>query len=279
MNQPIVLVTGCSKGGIGYALCEQFAKSGCRVFATARRLAALDGLEAFGCDKLELDITNAESIKATFEKIIEEAGHIDILVNNAGTPAVGALLDIEYDKVRACIDTNVIGTLSMCRVVGRHMADRGSGKIVNVGSVVGYASTPWAGIYALSKAAVHAMTDSLRLELKPFGIQVIVVAPGAIRSNIGVAGTETINIPPDSLYKKVSTYIYKRATMSQGPDSTPNTVFAAHVVGQVLRRDPPRYITFGAKSFAFVLFYYLPHFVKDYVMSKLFGINELKKLQ
>lgn len=104
-------------------------------------------------------------------------------------------MEIDLDMARKCVETNVFGTLAMCRAVGKHMAERGSGKIANVGSVVGYCSTPWAGIYALSKAAVHSMTDALRLELEPFGVQVVLVAPGSIKSNFGHAATGTVSIP------------------------------------------------------------------------------------
>lgn len=109
--------------------------------------------------------------------------------------AVGALMDIDLQLAHQCVNTNVFGTLAMSKAVALHMAKQGSGKIVNVGSVVGYVSTPWAGIYALSKAAVHSMSDTLRLELKPFGIQVVVVAPGAIQSNFGNAGAKIVNVP------------------------------------------------------------------------------------
>lgn len=109
--------------------------------------------------------------------------------------AVGALMDIDLKVAQQCVNTNVFGTLAMSKAVAAHMAKKGSGKIVNIGSVVGYVSTPWAGIYALSKAAVHSMSDTLRLELKPFGIQVVVVAPGAIKSNFGSAGAKTVNVP------------------------------------------------------------------------------------
>lgn len=109
--------------------------------------------------------------------------------------AVGALMDIDLEVAHQCVNTNVFGTLAMSKAVAAHMAKKGSGKIVNIGSVVGYVSTPWAGIYALSKAAVHSMSDTLRLELKPFGIQVVVVAPGAIKSNFGSAGAKTVNVP------------------------------------------------------------------------------------
>ena len=108
---------------------------------------------------------------------------------------VGALLDIDLDTARKCVEVNVFGLLAMSRAVAKHMVKRGSGKIANVGSIVGYASTPWAGIYAMSKAAVHSLTDTLRMELAPFGIQAVVIAPGSIQSNFGKNSTNMVSIP------------------------------------------------------------------------------------
>ena len=108
---------------------------------------------------------------------------------------VGPLLDIDLDTARKCVEVNVFGLLAMSRAVAKHMVKRGSGKIANVGSIVGYASTPWAGIYAMSKAAVHSLTDTLRMELAPFGIQAVVIAPGSIKSNFGKNSTNMVSIP------------------------------------------------------------------------------------
>ncbi|ORZ25675.1 hypothetical protein BCR42DRAFT_400647 [Absidia repens] len=278
MIAPVVLVTGCTEGGIGYELCKTFSKQGCRVFATARRIESMKGLEDSNCTKLVLDVTNLDSINECFQKVIDEAGHIDILVNNAGAPAVGALLDVDYKVAHTCIETNVFGVLSVCRVVGRHMAERGSGKIVNVGSIVGYAGTPWAGIYSISKAAVHSMSDVLRLELKPFNVHVTVVAPGSITSNFGNASTKTVNIPENSLYKSVTNFIFARANMSQGDSATPTHVFAEKVVKGILVPKPKSYITVGTNSITFLILYYLPYWIKDAVLGKRLGVNQVKTL-
>ncbi|KAI7891884.1 uncharacterized protein EV154DRAFT_587456 [Mucor mucedo] len=276
MAKQVILITGCSKGGIGYALAKTFAQQGNHVIATTRNIDALEGLEAYGCEKEALDINSQESINAVTQKIIDSVGQIDVLINNAGAPAVGALLDIDLDTAQQCYNTNVFGTLKLIRAVAPHMAKKGKGKIVNVGSVVGYSSTPWAGIYASSKAAVHSMSDTLRLELKPFGIEVVVVAPGAITSNFGNAGAKLVTVPEDSLYISVAKFIIARATLSQGPGSTPNEVFATHVVKRVLQPVSPRYITFGATSWIFLFLYYLPFFVKDFIFYKKFGLNLVK---
>ncbi|KAI8343106.1 hypothetical protein BC941DRAFT_410435 [Chlamydoabsidia padenii] len=275
MPSPVVLVTGCTKGGIGYELCKKFARRGCRVYATARKIENMDGLKEHNCTLLTLDVTQQDSINECVKRIVSEAGQIDILVNNAGAPAVGPLLEVDYDVAHRCIETNVFGVLSMCRVVGKLMANQGSGKIVNVGSIVGYAGTAWAGIYSMSKAAVHSMSDVLRLELKPFGVHVTVVAPGSITSNFGTASTQTVSIPEDSLYASVAKYIYARANMSQA-SSMPTDVFATKVVDGILVPQPASYITVGTNSWSFLLLYYMPYQIKDYILGKKLGVNEVK---
>ncbi|KAL0143537.1 hypothetical protein V8B55DRAFT_1432825 [Mucor lusitanicus] len=279
MTKQIVLITGCSKGGIGYALSQKFAQEGHHVIATTRNVDALEGLEgAFAIfnNREALDINDQDSINTVVQKVIDRVGRIDVLINNAGAPAVGALMDIDLQVAHQCVNTNVFGTLAMSRAVAIHMAKQGSGKIVNIGSVVGYVSTPWAGIYALSKAAVHSMSDTLRLELKPFGIQVVVVAPGAIKSNFGNAGAKIVNVPEDSLYTSVAKFIIARANMSQSAGNTPNEVFARHVVKKITQPVSPKYITYGATSWVFLLFYYLPFFIKDLIFYRKFGLNQLK---
>ncbi|KAG2177251.1 hypothetical protein INT43_007908 [Umbelopsis isabellina] len=275
-EKKVVVVTGCSQGGIGYNLCEQFAAQGCRVFATARRIEAMSGLEAFGCEKVKLDVTDEASIKAAFEEIYAKAGHVDILVNNAGAHAIGALLDTDMKMARRCLDVNIFGTLGVCKEVGRRMAERRSGTIVNIGSVVGYVATPWAGIYCLSKAAIHSMTDALRMELAPFGVHAMVVAPGSIKSNIGDVATASISLPEDSLFTRFRKSIETRATSSQAPGCTPTDVFAKNVVNAVMKPRPRNYFTYGRLSTIFLIFYHLPAWLKDTILSRMLGVSKVK---
>ncbi|GAA5794757.1 hypothetical protein HPULCUR_000103 [Helicostylum pulchrum] len=259
-------------------MSEKFLKEGHTVIATSLEIESLKSLaEVYDrCERESIDINDEESISETVEKVVDKFGRIDILINNAGVPAVGALLDIDLETAQRCVNTNVFGTLKVSKIVGLHMAKRGKGKIVNIGSVMGYASTPWAGIYALSKAATHSMSDTLRMELKPFGVQVIVVAPGAIKSNFATAGAKLVHVPEDSLYISVSKYIIGRASASHAPGSTSTDKFAAHVVKKILDPVSPKYITFGQSSWLFFVFYYLPVFIRDFVLSKMFGVGMIR---
>lgn len=133
--------------------------------------------------------------------IVQLEGRIDILINNAGLPCPGAVLDQTPEKMRLVFETNVISVLYLCQTVAPYMnSQQRKGKIINIGSIVSDAPTPFAGIYCASKCAIAAITDVLRQELYPFGIQVCLVQPGAIQSNIGKNGIGSIILPhPDSL--------------------------------------------------------------------------------
>ncbi|KAI7864910.1 hypothetical protein BDF14DRAFT_1997469 [Spinellus fusiger] len=246
MSKPIVLVTGCTEGGIGYDLCKKFVKEGCNVFAAVRKAKSAGDLTEHGCTIVEIDVSNKDSVKNAVNNIIERVGHIDVLVNNSGCAAQGALLDIEDEVIGRCIDTNILGLLYMCRAVGYHMARRNKGTIVNIGSILGYAAIPWAGIYSMSKAAVHSLTDALRLELKPFGVNVVLVAPGAVASRFLDNSAPYINIPDD---------------------------FAKYIVPRVLRKSPSSYITYGSYSFSGLILYYIPVSLRDFLLRKNFGLG------
>ncbi|BAT18237.1 Os12g0633800 [Oryza sativa Japonica Group] len=182
-EMPVVLITGCANGGIGYEYCKAFASLGCRVVATdvPDRVPDLAGLDA---DHLPLDVTSDESVEGAVARVLAEHGRVDVLVNNAGIGCTGPLAELRGEAVRRAMDVNFLGQLRMVRAVAPHMASRRSGRVVNVGSVVGTAATPWAGPYCASKAAVHAATDALRVELRPFGVHVVKVVPrrGEVRA-------------------------------------------------------------------------------------------------
>ncbi|ORX61924.1 NAD(P)-binding protein [Hesseltinella vesiculosa] len=277
MVQQVVLVTGCTRGGIGYYISKSFAKRGYKVYATARRIDSMEGLEE--CEKLVLDVLQTEQINAVVKEIIDKEGRIDVLFNNAGSPMVAPLADLPRENASRCLDINVLGPLMLARAVAPHMAKQGSGKIVNVGSVAGYNGLPFAGMYAASKAALHAMSDVLRMELAPFGIYVTVVAPGAIRSNIGANSEQSMVLPSTSLYQSAAEYVRRRAVFSQGSSSTPTDVFAEIVVNKVVRRRPPRYITAGTGAWIALILYYVPCFIKDFLLSKKFGLDHVKAIK
>ncbi|KAK2356759.1 secoisolariciresinol dehydrogenase [Trifolium repens] len=275
-DKKIVLVTGCAIGGIGYEYCKAFAEKNCRVIASdiSTRMKDMSDLESDdNIETLELDVSSHQSATSVVDAIISKHGRIDILINNAGIGNTGPLAELPLDTIRKTWEINTLGQLRMVQQVVPHMAMKKSGTIVNVGSVVGNISTPWAGSYCASKSGVHAMTNSLRLELKPFGINVVLVLPGSVRSNLGKANLEKLSDYDWKLYKDFKEVIAERARASQGEKATDGRVFARHVVNKVLATKPPKQIVFGHMTGLFSLLSWSPLWVRDMFFSSRFGLK------
>jgi len=255
----VVLVTGCSTGGIGYSLCEEFAQQGCKVYATSRRVETIaDFAEGSNIEKLALDVNSDESVVKVLDHILEEDGKIDVLVNNAGVVAAGPVVEVPIEDVKRVFETNTFAILRLCKAVVPSMAQRRSGTIVNIGSIVGEIPTPWNGIYCASKAAVTSISELLFMELKPLNISVLHVAPGAVRSNIANNGMARFSLAPDTLYGDYLANIIARINISQGPHSMPGADFAKRVVTNALCKNPPRYMVLGGLTSWFSFFKWLP---------------------
>ncbi|KAK4585272.1 hypothetical protein RGQ29_022794 [Quercus rubra] len=268
-GKEVVLITGCSAGGIGHALARAFAAKNCQVVATSRSKVSMGDLEQDPRFFLqELDVLSHDSVQRVVSTVVEKYGHIDVLVNNAGVQCVGPLAEIPLSALQRTFDTNVYGPMRLVQAVVPHMASRRKGKIVNVGSIAALAPGPWAGVYTSSKAALHALTDTLRLELRHFGIDVINVAPGAITSNIGNAVIANYSQMPEwKLYKPFEAAIRARAHFSQGTKSTPSEEFAKKTVAAVLKKNPPAWFSSGHLSTAMAVMYHLPLFIRDFIIK------------
>ena len=276
--QKVVLITGCSSG-IGAALAREFAKRGHQVYATARRREALAALEADGIHCLALDVNDDTSIAAAFDAVTREAGHLDLLVNNAGFSQVGAVVDLTREDLRRQYETNVIAPVAVTRqalpLLRATVTLGGSAVVANVGSIVGLFTTPFAAAYCSSKAAVHSVTDALRMELAPFGIRVVSIQPGGIRSSFGEHAEAAIRLPDNSIYKAVERGIRARAQAGQ-QGATPAEEFVVPVADSLLRDPPPRVIRGGANSVRLPLLKrLLPAAMFDAKLSKIFGLDGL----
>jgi NAD(P)-dependent dehydrogenase (short-subunit alcohol dehydrogenase family) len=186
MPSTAVLITGCSSG-IGRATATHLAQRGHTVYASARRLDAIADLEADGCRLLELDVTDEASMSAAVATVEAEQGAVGALINNAGYSQSGAIESVPLDDVRRQFETNVFGLVRMCQLVLPKMRAQCSGRIVNVSSIGGTLVFPGGGIYHATKFAVEALSDALRFEVKGFGVQVVVVEPGIIRTGFADA--------------------------------------------------------------------------------------------
>jgi NAD(P)-dependent dehydrogenase (short-subunit alcohol dehydrogenase family) len=275
MNEKkVVLISGCSSG-IGRALALEFHTRGCRVFATARKKVDLAELNGLGLDTVVLDVTDSSSVYTCIDRVLEKAGRIDILVNNAGYGLMGPVTEIPTEDLRLQFETNVLGLAAMIRKAAPDMIERGSGLIVNMSSVSGITATPFAGPYCASKAAVNLLSDSLRMELAPFGVKVITVQPGAIQSKFGDTAGRDMDRFRKSVYQPIFDYIKGRARTSQ-EKPTPVSEFAAELVTILLKKNPPPVIRIGNESFLLPLLKKLPVKMLDRILSKKFGLTRLE---
>jgi short-subunit dehydrogenase len=172
-----VLITGCSSG-IGKAAAQQLGVAGYTVYATARRPETLAGLVEFGCHTLELDVDDEKSMAAA----VSEVGPVDVLINNAGYGLYGPVEQVGIDEVRRQFETNVFGLTRLTQLVLPAMRDQRRGRILNVSSMGGRITLPGGAFYHASKYAVEAISDALRLEVRPFGIDVVLIEPGVVRT-------------------------------------------------------------------------------------------------
>lgn len=174
INAKVALVTGASSG-IGEATAERLAKAGYRVYGTSRR-GAQAGQRPF--EMLSLDVTSDESVEAAVGEVIRREGRIDLLVNNAGFGVAPAgAEESSIDQARSIFDTNFFGLIRMTRAVVPHMRRQGSGRIINIGSVLGFVPMPYGALYAATKHAVEGYSESLDHELRTRGIRVSVIEP------------------------------------------------------------------------------------------------------
>lgn len=199
-----VLVTGAS-AGIGKATVELFLQTGYKVYAAARRIEKMDDLKVLGAIPVQMDVTDNNSMEAGIGKINQESGGVDILINNAGYGSLGSVEEVSIDEAKRQFEVNIFGLARLTQLVAPHMREMKWGKIVNISSVGGKIYEPLGGWYHATKFALEGLSDCMRLELKGFGIDVIVVQPGPIRSEWGdIASDNLIKTSGKGPYKKIA---------------------------------------------------------------------------
>ncbi|PKA69192.1 short-subunit dehydrogenase [Pseudomonas baetica] len=270
---PVALITGCSSG-IGRALADAFKTAGFEVWATARKAEDVAALAAAGFTAIQLDVNDGAALEQLGERINQQHGSLDVLINNAGYGAMGPLLDGGVSAMQRQFETNVFSIVGVTRALFPVLR-RAKGLVVNIGSVSGVLVTPFAGAYCASKAAVHALSDALRMELAPFGIRVMEVQPGAIQSsfakNAGHEAEQLIN--EQSPWFPLREGIRARAKASQDKP-TPALEFAAVLLKAVQQSKPPRLIRIGNGSRALpLLATLLPKGLLESTLMKRFGLR------
>jgi NAD(P)-dependent dehydrogenase (short-subunit alcohol dehydrogenase family) len=188
-----VLITGCSSG-IGHATAEHLAARDWTVYASARRTESIQDLAERGCRTLALDVTDEDSMRAAVAAVEAAEGAVGALVNNAGYSQSGAIETLPLDRLRAQFETNVFGLIRMCQLVLPGMRRQGGGRIVNVSSMGGRLTFPGGGAYHGTKHAVEALSDALRFEVRGFGVDVILIEPGLIKTRFGETAVGSIDV-------------------------------------------------------------------------------------
>lgn len=270
---PVTLITGCSSG-IGRALAERFRQAGHEVWATARKAEDVAALAAAGFTAVQLDVNDGHALQHLAERIERQPAGLDILINNAGYGAMGPVLDGGVEAMQRQFETNVFSIVGVTRALLPALR-RNRGLVVNVGSVSGVLVTPFAGAYCASKAAVHALSDALRMELAPLGVRVMEVQPGSIDTHFAKNASHEAEqlIAQDSPWWPWREGIRARANASQNRP-TPAGEFATGLLEAASRANPPRLLRLGNGSRALPLMAnLLPKGLLEKVLMKKFGLG------
>lgn len=273
MSKPVALVTGGSSG-IGESTARALLAKGFTVYAVARRVDRMSALSSAGVHTFAMDVTDDASMVAGIDRIIEEQGRIDVLVNNAGYGSYGAVEDVPIEEARRQFEVNVFGLARLVQLVTPHMRSRRSGRIINISSIGGKFYEPFGAWYHATKFAVEGFSDSLRMELRPFGIQVVLIEPGPIR-------TEWNEIARDSLLERSGDGAYAEwARKAHGvmerfdePEraSTPEEVADKIVKAALAKRPAARYPVGRGARMITTSRDLLPDRIFDEVVSRTYG--------
>lgn len=226
-----VLITGCSPGGIGHSLAKTFHAHGLRVFATARSADALSSLSSLGIETLSLTVDSDSSIQTCLAEVktLTKRRGLDFLVNNAGRSYTMPALDVDMDQIRATFETNVFSVMRLVQVFSSLLI-QAHGTIVMIGSLAAVIPYVFGSIYNASKAALHAYSNTLRVEMEPLGVKVITIVTGGVKSRISRVGRV---LPEDSYYSELDEQYQMRQGHSQD-GAMSNEDYAKSVVSQVL---------------------------------------------
>ena len=261
-----VLVTGAS-AGIGKATAILLAQNGYHVYGAARRMEKMQDLEAYGIRPISLDITKDERVEVCVNQILKEAGSIDILVNNAGFGLEGAIEDVPMEDARYQLEVNVFGAMRLTQLVLPKMRENKYGKIVNISSVGGKIVFPLGGWYHASKFALEALSDSMRNEVREFGISVIVVEPGATRSEWGNIATDSLmKVSGHTAYKDLATKTHNVFTQLSNNIQEPIEIAKLIKKGIEAKNPKTRYV---AKEMNSRVLLFLRKILSDKLLDKL----------
>jgi 1-acylglycerone phosphate reductase len=266
-----VLVTGCSDGGMGAALAMAFHEAGHKVYATARNPSKMKELASHGIKTLTLDIESEESIKAC----VSQVPNLDVLLNNAGVMYSMPISDLSITEAKKVFDVNVWAYIAVTQAFLPHLL-KSKGMIVNQTSVLAGATVPFQSAYNASKAALAMFTDTLRLELEPFGVTVVDMRTGAVASNMIQNQKENTptTLPAGSIYEPARDVVESAMRKDKMVDAgVPALPWAREIVQDLMARKPPIAIWRGGNARMARMGAFMPHSMLDSVMKKHTGLD------
>ncbi|KAI0028217.1 NAD-P-binding protein [Vararia minispora EC-137] len=269
--QRSVLITGCSAGGIGHALALEYHARGLRVIATARRLEAMEELQAAGITAMKLDVTDVEAVRRVRDEVAAmTGGALDILINNAGHGYTVAITDMDLTDVRELFEVNVIGPICMVQEFANLLINSGDGRIVQVGSIAGFIGIPFGAAYNMSKAALMSFSNTLRVEMAPFNVKVIHAITGRVKTEI----VKPRSIPPDSLYREMEDVFQTKRLHASQQGAMPTAAYARQLAPETLKPRPHSYLWVGGHVWVpWLIHTFLGQWGFDWLVRTMFGFS------
>jgi NAD(P)-dependent dehydrogenase (short-subunit alcohol dehydrogenase family) len=270
----VILVTGASSG-IGAAIAQRLGEQGHTVFGTSRNADAAP--PAAGVRMVAMDVRRDDSVAAAVAQVVQAAGRIDVLVNNAGYGIVGSVEDTRADDMARQLDTNLMGPLRVCQAVLPAMRKQGSGRIIQVSSLAARIGIPFQGAYSASKSALEGLSEALSMEVKPLGIDVVLVQPGDTKSNFAAAREWTEAAKANAAYRVRAQHALK--VMEKSEQAGPPADKVARIVAAAVaaRRPKLRYVSATTlERFALTLQRLLPGRVFEGLVSSIYAVPHPK---
>jgi len=235
----VIVITGASSG-IGKATALQLIKEGHTVYGAARRVKQMNELVSLGGKAIKMDVTNHDEVYSEIQKIIDAEGRIDVLVNNAGYAVYGPIEEIDAQQAKRQFDVNLFGLAEVTKAVLPVMRSQGSGTIINVSSIGGKIYTPLGAWYHASKFALEGWSDCLRLEVNQFGINVVIIEPGAIKTEFAEAMDQQFNEDNNSPYKELKVLISRMMQSSNEPGNSSEPTVIANTISKAIHSKKPK---------------------------------------
>jgi short-subunit dehydrogenase len=234
----VILITGAS-AGMGKEFAKELLKDGHIVYGAARRVDKMEDIRQLGVKVLAMDVTDEAAMVKGIDTIVKAEGRIDVLVNNAGFGSYGAIEEVSIADAKYQLDVNVFGAARLSQLVIPYMREHHFGRIINISSIGGKLALPLGGWYHASKFALEALSDSLRNEVEQFGIDVVVIEPGGVKSEwAGIAADNLIKVSGDGLYKKLVNSFGKG--LKKADTGSPEPIVIVNLVRKAIEAKRPK---------------------------------------